>query len=99
MGVLKRVSWTAGVMAMVLCCSFFVYAEGTKYKTIGVEEVKGMIEGGEKVLIIDARTEEEYRAGHLPEAINVSPRLFPFISGYLPKDKLYPLVFYCRGFG
>jgi rhodanese-related sulfurtransferase len=88
-----------GTIAVALFFSSLVFAQDTKYKMIGAEEVKGMMDSGEKVLIIDARTEEEYRAGHLPKAINVSPRLFPVISGYLPKDRLYPLVFYCRGFG
>jgi predicted sulfurtransferase len=97
--VLKRVSCTVGTMAVVFFCFSFVFAQGTKFKTIGADEVKAMLESGERVLIIDARSEEEYKAGHLPKAINVSPRLFPLISGYLPKDKLYPLVFYCRGYG
>ena len=86
-------------MAVILFWSSLGFAQGAKYKTIGVEEVKQMMDKGERVLIIDSRTEEEYRAGHLPQAVNLPPRLFPLISGYLPKDKMYPLVFYCRGFG
>jgi hypothetical protein len=67
-------------MAVVFFCFSFVFAQGTKFKTIGADEVKAMLESGERVLIIDARSEEEYKAGHLPKAINVSPRLFPFGS-------------------
>lgn len=50
-----------------------------------------------KVFVVDARTFEEYRQGHIPGSINVPPDKFNIIGGYLPKNKAVPLVFYCRG--
>lgn len=49
-----------------------------------------------KPLLIDVRTEEEFQAGHLPEAMNINL----FGAGFdreirkLPKDR--PLLVYCR---
>lgn len=50
-----------------------------------------------KVFVVDARTFQEYREGHIPGSINVPPDKFNIIGGYLPKNKAIPLVFYCRG--
>jgi len=69
------------------------------FKTITAEDLKAEMESGKsKVLVVDARTAEEYRKGHLPGAINIPPELFSSMVGYLPSNKRIPLVFYCRGY-
>lgn len=51
-------------------------------------------EAGE-VVLLDVRPVEEYRAGHLPEAVSVPAETLPEIIGLLPRDKT--IVAYCRG--
>ena len=58
-----------------------------------------MIDKKTKMVIVDVRTEEEYRQGHLPAAINIPPDKYISISSYLPKNKKTLLIFYCRGYG
>ncbi len=61
--------------------------------------MKNEVQSGKRLLAIDSRPGQEYNDGHLPGAINIDPPRFVFIAGLLPKDKTYPLVFYCRGYG
>jgi rhodanese-related sulfurtransferase len=66
---------------------------------ISAEELKKMISEDTRLLVIDTRTEFEYRLGHIPKAINISEEKFYMIETLLPKEKDTPLVFYCRGVG
>jgi len=74
-------------------------ANSEDFRIISSEELKAMIDRGENILIIDARTRAEYRQGHIPKSINIEPEKISFIESFLPKDKKKPLVFYCRGWG
>jgi len=47
------------------------------------------------VTLVDVRPEEEYRAGHLPEAINVPADRLEAMLEQLPRDQ--EIVAYCRG--
>jgi len=48
-----------------------------------------------RVLVLDVRPEEEYRAGHIPGAISVPVGALEAALHMLPKDK--EIVAYCRG--
>jgi len=74
-----------------------VSANSEDFKIISAEELKKMIDRGERILIIDARTRSEYWQGHIPKSINIEPEKIAFIESFLPKDKNRLLVFYCRG--
>ena len=63
------------------------------------DEVGGMIGRNAPVVLVDTRTEYEYRLGHLPGAISVPPYRFSDLDTLLPPDKEIEIVFYCRGFG
>jgi rhodanese-related sulfurtransferase len=56
----------------------------------------GMLAGG-KVVLFDVRTEEEFAAGHLPDAIRVEPGMGAEEFLRLHRDRLdgAPVVFYC----
>ncbi len=89
------------VLSVVFLAAPVVFAAGQgdiKFGEINARELKKEMDGG-KVLVIDARTEQEYAQGHIPDSVNIPPSKYMFISGFLPKDKLYPIVFYCRGTG
>jgi predicted sulfurtransferase len=71
--------------------------EAQNVRDLTTAELKQKIDAREKMLIIDARTSQEYGLAHLPNAINIPPQRFNSISESLPEDKAFPLVFYCRG--
>ena len=49
----------------------------------------------EDVLLLDVRPEAEYRAGHIPDAVNVTPAELERRLSSLPTDR--EIVAYCRG--
>jgi rhodanese-related sulfurtransferase len=98
---MKRIvfMFAAAALMIALALPAFAQEDGIQIKEITAPELKKALDSGEKLLVIDARPEDEYAEGHIPGAINISPKKLMFISGYLPQDKSYPLVFYCRGGG
>lgn len=86
-------------ISIFMVCALLVKISWAEFPFISAEELKGMLEKGQKVLVVDVRTKAEYRQGHLPKAINVAPEQYSFIEKFLPKDKKKLIVFYCRGWG
>ena len=86
-------------LCLAICVSFVAaaYASAAGFSVVSAGEVKRLMDSGKKLAVVDARTEEEFRQGHIPKAINVSPDKVLEISKYLPKNKNTLLVFYCRG--
>ena len=66
---------------------------------VNAEELKKMISEETRLLVVDTRTEFEYKLGHIPKAINISQEKFYMLETLLPKEKGTPMVFYCRGVG
>lgn len=66
---------------------------------INAEELKKMMREDTQFLVVDTRTEYEYKLGHIPKAINISQEKFYMLETLLPKEKDTPIVFYCRGVG
>ena len=66
---------------------------------INAEELKKMMTENTRLLVVDTRTEYEYKLGHIPKAINISQEKFYMLDTLLPKEKDTPMVFYCRGTG
>lgn len=98
---MRRIVLILAIAALMIPFAVPAFAQGddVQFKEITAPELKKALDAGEKVLVIDARTGEEYVEGHIPGAVNVSPDKVMFMAGYLPQDKSYPLVFYCRGGG
>ncbi|MBI5074028.1 MAG: rhodanese-like domain-containing protein [Nitrospirae bacterium] len=74
-------------------------AAAETFKTVTADELKKMIDSGKQITVVDTRTEEEFRQGHLPKAVNIPPEKVNNIGDLLPKAKNRPVVFYCRGVG
>jgi rhodanese-related sulfurtransferase len=87
------------VMLILSFLLLFSYASAVNFRNLGADELKKMLDGGQKVTVVDARTTLEYSQGHIPKAINIPPEKLKIIAGKLPKNKTGPLVFYCRGVG
>ena len=82
----------------LLLISTTALAQNYNFPNLTGQEVKKRIEQPMKILVVDARTEAEYKQGHIPTAINIAPPQFASIGKYLPQDKSIPIVFYCRGY-
>ena len=84
------------LVSLALLCS---NAFAQEFKDITVDELKKMMDKKARMVIVDAREEQEFREGHIPKAVNIPPAKVNFIEMYLPKDKKTLIVFYCRGWG
>jgi rhodanese-related sulfurtransferase len=60
--------------------------------TTGPRELDGQIKRKERITIVDVRRPGDYRAGHIPGAINLSQGRWHTLAG-LAKDR--PTVLYC----
>jgi rhodanese-related sulfurtransferase len=58
-------------------------------------ELLKRIESKSAPVIIDARTEIEFKRGHVPGAINAPPRKILLKTARLPKNKDLEIVIYC----
>ena len=86
------------LIVALLLASATAQAQNLNFTNLTAQEVKKRIELPEKVLVVDARTENEYRQGHIPTAVNIPPSQFISIRNHLPQDKVLPIIFYCRGY-
>jgi rhodanese-related sulfurtransferase len=64
-------------------------------KTISREELKGRLDSGEALTLIEALPRRYYIAGHLPGAINLPHDQVRELAPTLLPDKRAPLVVYC----
>ena len=85
------------IVALMLI-STAAWAQNNNFNNLAAKQVKNLIEQPGKVLVVDARTEQEYKQGHIPTAINIPPSNFTSIGNYLPQDKNSTVIFYCRGY-
>ena len=85
-------------MLALLLTSTVAWAQDYNFPNLTADDAIKFIVQSEKVLVVDARTEEEYRQGHVPNAVNIPPSQFKSIGNHLPQDKNMPIIFYCRGY-
>jgi rhodanese-related sulfurtransferase len=62
-------------------------------------QLEGWLRAGKKLTLVDARSDAEYAAGHVPGAIGIPAERTREEAWRLPSDKTVPVVFYCRGPG
>ena len=87
------------VFWIVFSVFIFSNAFGANFKSITAVELKGMLDKKTKLVLVDARTAEEYSQGHIPKTVNIPPERVGNIGAFLPKDKKALIVIYCRGIG
>lgn len=66
-----------------------------EYKKISAEEAKTMIDNG-NVIILDVRTQEEYDAGHIANAVRLESADFEAKAATVLPDKDATILVYCR---
>lgn len=91
-----RVKWMVPLLFLLFSFSLAVAEE---FKTLNADEVKRLMKKKTKMVLVDARTVQEYREGHLPSAVNAPPDSLAGMGTVLPKKKDTLLIFYCRGAG
>ena len=63
---------------------------------VTVEGVKKDMDAGRNFVLLDVRTSEEFNAGHLPKAVNISRGTLEFMIGKYYPQKDVEIVLYCR---
>ncbi len=63
---------------------------------VTVEGVKKDIDAGRNFVLLDVRTSEEFKAGHLPKAVNIPRGTLEFMIGKYYPQKDVEMVLYCR---
>jgi predicted sulfurtransferase len=66
---------------------------------LSAEQLKALLDRKASVVLVDTRTEYEFKQGRIPGSINIPPHKFRVLAEILPADKKAHLVFYCRGAG
>ena len=88
--------WVMCLIAAIAGCSARPAQEaGTVGTAVAIERV-AWDAIGRGAPVIDVRTDEEFRQGHLPGAVNIPYDQVPSRLGELPADKTRPIVLYCR---
>ncbi len=63
---------------------------------ISIETVKNAIDTGINMVLIDVRTSDEFKAGHLPKAVNFPRGTLEFTIGKHYPQKDMEIIVYCR---
>ena len=63
-------------------------------KEVTLQEVKKMMDSGEKIVILDVRDKEEYEKEHIAGAVNISRGLLEFLVQDKIPDKEAKIVVY-----
>mgnify|MGYP001001406101 FL=1 len=63
------------------------------YTLINSSQLKQLIASGEPLFIIDVRNSDEYRAGHIPGAVNITGIELGSVLSSIPRDR--KIIVYC----
>ncbi len=107
--------WLVAVffLAMAVACTtappWRTQLEAIGIRFISARELRAMLDRREDLVLVDARDEVWYRAGHIPGAVSIPAEDAPldsvdvhhpkrlFYPERLPQDRGRLLVFYCGG--
>ncbi len=91
---MSRISLLATSLVLLL-----VSIASAQYPVVSAQDVRSRMSGKKKAVLVDSRSSEEYREGHISGAINIPAEQMKAQAGLLPRDKTTPIIFYCRGAG
>jgi rhodanese-related sulfurtransferase len=91
----------SGIVALAVIATVLVSLApafaAADFPVISTDDVKTFIDQKKTMLLIDARTPEEYKEAHITGAINMPEKGFEKAVEQLPTDPKTLLVFYCNG--
>ena len=67
-----------------------------KQPQVTAKELKKIIDSGEEIYLVDIRSDAEYQAGHLPNAIHLDRGLMEFQAPGKLTDTKLKIYLYCR---
>lgn len=70
------------------------FFQQSPYKQVGIDKFRSLIEANH--VLIDVRTYEEYKEGHIEGAINIDVKDSSFIDNLSELDKNKTYLIYCR---
>jgi rhodanese-related sulfurtransferase len=94
---LRTVLFLIVVALIVISTEVSVQASETNIQVITTDQLKAMIDGKKELVLIDARTKEEYQEAHIDGALSIPEKYFDENAALLPRDTKALLVFYCNG--
>ena len=71
-------------------------SSSAQYVRISAEDAKARIDSGDEIIILDVRTESEFRAGHIPNAILIPNETISDKMPDLLPDLNAEILVYCR---
>ena len=74
----------------------FVAEAKAKIAEVTPQQVKADMDAGKSIILLDVRDSEEFDAGHIPKAMNISRGVLEFKVGSMIPDKNANIVLYCR---
>jgi rhodanese-related sulfurtransferase len=86
-----KMSWIIIVLALS-----GTIARGADFKDLTAQELKGMLDRGDKIMVINPLSDIEFEDGYIPGSVNIPLHLIPS-TNLLPQDKSTPVVTYCLG--
>jgi len=86
-------------IAMVGLVFWFAYSKGwiyANFESIDAKKALYLLENDDNVTLLDVRTIEEYKSGHLPDATLIPVQALSDNLGMLKQDKNKKIIVYCR---
>ena len=92
----KLIFLLLAVMLLTACGQDKENDQGAVYVNITAEEAKRIIDSEEGYIILDVREQDEYDAGHIPEAILIPYTQIGGKANEMLPDKDQLILVYCR---
>ena len=89
--------WLLALAAITLAPASVKAEHAIGVSLVDAEQLKRWIDGGKQMTLVDSRVAAEYKAGHIPTAVNIVATAMEKERGRLPGNKTSMLVFYCNG--
>ena len=91
--------WMMMMMVLVVGMAACGAPASGGFATIDVRELKQRLDRGDQLLVLDVRTPEEWKGGHLTMAKHINVNDADFAAKVDKLDKTKPVVVYCAAGG
>ncbi len=99
MNLLKKYTNILYWIAMAGLLFWFAYSKGwilANFESIDAKQAIHLLENDENVTLLDVRTIQEYKSGHLRDATLIPVQALSENLGMLKQDKNKKIIVYCR---
>jgi rhodanese-related sulfurtransferase len=69
----------------------------SRIREITIDDYRGRVSAGDRLILVDVREDHEWEAGHLPDAVHVGRGILERDVEHRFPDKTTPLVLQCGG--